>query len=86
MWKWWNGWRDDKQRNHSLEYIKFPDEWKFWAMVKPPKIGNLFDCDHWRGMTFFIILRKMLCRVLTKSLQKQIDVKLGRGQLGIRPF
>ena len=63
---------------------KVPEEWKCGAIVKLPKKGNMCDCYHWRGITHLIIARKMLCRVLLKLLQKNIDAKLREKQAGFR--
>ena len=63
---------------------KVPEEWKCGAIVKLPRKGNLCDCYHWRGITHLIIARKMLCRVLLKLLQKNIDAKLREKQAGFR--
>ena len=38
--------------------VKIPEEWKYGAIVELPKKGSLSDCDHWRGITLFIMLEK----------------------------
>ena len=73
-----------KTANIVWRTVKVPDEWKYEAIVKLPKKGDLLDFDHWRGITLLIIARKLLCRVLLKRLQKNIDAKLRKEQAGFR--
>ena len=49
-----------------------------------PKKEDLCDRDHWRGITLLIIAKRMLCQVLLKQLQKNIDAKLREEQAGFR--
>ena len=40
-----------KIANIVLYPVKVPDEWKCEAIVKLPEKEDLYDCDHWRGIT-----------------------------------
>ena len=64
--------------------VKVSDECKCGATVKLPNKRDLCDCDHWRGIILLMIARKMLCQVLLKRLQKNIDAKLREEQAGFR--
>ncbi|RXN21958.1 endonuclease-reverse transcriptase [Labeo rohita] len=50
--------------NASWAQAKVPYMWRRGVSVCLPKKGNLLDCNNWRGITLFFVLRKVLCVVL----------------------
>ena len=53
-------------------------------IVKLPKIGNLTDCNNWRGITLLSVPGKILCRVMLDRVKTAVDKILREEQAGFR--
>lgn len=55
-------------------------------IIKVSKKGNLSDCNNWRGITLLSVLGngKVLCLVLLRRLEHQVDAHLGEEQAAFR--
>ena len=52
-----NGWGTNKNCKHSLAYCKSPWWMKMWGYCKNSEKGDLCDCNHWRGILPFLIVK-----------------------------
>ena len=52
--------------------------------MKPPKKGDLSDCNNWRGITLFSVPEKVFCKVLLNKLQTVVDRTLPEEQAGFQ--
>ena len=57
-----------------------PEDWKKGLLVKPPKKGDLSQCNNWRG----IMLGKVLSRIILERLNTTLDKTLRDEQAGLR--
>lgn len=53
-----------------------PNNWKKGVIVKPPKKGNLIDCNNWQGISLLSIPDKVFLIILLRCLQGAIDQML----------
>ena len=66
------------------EKEEIPTDWERGIIIKLPKKGDLGNCDNWRGITLLSIPSKVLCRIILKRIDEEIDRNLREEQAGFR--
>ncbi|GFR98481.1 RNA-directed DNA polymerase from mobile element jockey [Elysia marginata] len=63
---------------------KVPDAWKKGILIKPPKKGDLPQCNSWRGIHLLSVPGKIFCRVILYRIKSSVDKALREEQAGFR--
>ena len=66
------------------ETEEIPEDWIKGLIVKPPKRGNLTDCDNWRGITLIPVIMKIFGSAIINRIGVCVDNKLRNKQAGYR--
>ena len=63
---------------------QYPEKWKRGTIIELPKVGNLTDCNTWKGITLLSVPGKVMVMNILERICETLDRKLREGQTGFR--
>lgn len=68
----------------AWEKEELPMGWRTGYFVKPPKKGDLSDCQNWRGIQLLSLPSKVFITLILERIRKAVDARLREEHAGFR--